>query len=102
MDEAIPTAGLLPAAQTLSGFDGQVDLRGRVLELVRQVLELPKTAALPLTRPVNELGMSSLKLVNLMLAIEAEFDLSIPQREITPENFDTLERIEALVKRLVS
>jgi hypothetical protein len=37
-----------------------------------------------------------------MLAIEVEFDLSIPQAEITPDNFESIASVEALVVRLLS
>ena len=39
-------------------------------------------------------------MVNLMLAVEAEFDLEIPQEEMTPENFRSIETIERLVEAL--
>jgi acyl carrier protein len=38
-------------------------------------------------------------MVNLMLAVEVEFDIAIPQNDITPENFHSLGTIEALVSR---
>ena len=44
--------------------------------------------------------MSSIKMVNLMLAIEVEFGLTIPQAEITPENFESIVSVERLVRRL--
>jgi hypothetical protein len=34
-----------------------------------------------------------------MLAIEAEFNLIIPQGEITPENFHSIASVESLVLR---
>jgi acyl carrier protein len=40
-------------------------------------------------------------MINLMLAIEVEFDLSIPQTDITPENFDSIASVEALVVKLL-
>ena len=40
--------------------------------------------------------------VNLMLAVEGEFDLMIPQTEITPENFRSIASIEAMLERLLS
>jgi len=40
--------------------------------------------------------------VSLMLSIEVEFDLSIPQSEITPQNFRSISSIEALVSRLTA
>ena len=44
--------------------------------------------------------MSSIKMVNLMLAVETEFDLTIPQGDITPDNFRSVASVEALVARL--
>ncbi len=45
-------------------------------------------------------GLSSLDLVNLMLAVEAEFDLQIPESDMRPANFRSIARIEALVANL--
>ena len=36
-------------------------------------------------------------MVNLMLGVEAEFDFTIPQTEITPENFQSVETLERMV-----
>ncbi len=49
---------------------------------------------------LGENGLSSLDLVNLMLAVEAEFDLKIPERDMRPANFRSIARIEALVASL--
>jgi acyl carrier protein len=46
---------------------------------------------------LREAGLTSLDMVNLMLAIEAEFDIEIPQSAMTPDNFDTVTAIENLV-----
>jgi acyl carrier protein len=45
-------------------------------------------------------GLSSLGLVNLMLSVEGEFDLEIPEREMTPANFRSITRITQLVHAL--
>jgi acyl carrier protein len=45
-------------------------------------------------------GLSSLDTVNLMLAVESEFDVAIPEKDMTPTNFRTIARIEALLDRL--
>jgi acyl carrier protein len=47
-----------------------------------------------------EIGLSSLDIVNLMLAVEAEFDVKIPDADMTPANFRSITRIEALVQAL--
>ena len=49
---------------------------------------------------LGENGLSSLDLVNLMLAVEAEFDLKISDSDMRPANFRSIGRIEALVARL--
>jgi acyl carrier protein len=36
-------------------------------------------------------------MVTLMLGVEAEFDIEIPQSAMTPENFDTVAAIERLL-----
>jgi len=38
-------------------------------------------------------------MVNLMLGVEAEFDFTIPQSEITPENFQSVETLERMVAK---
>ncbi len=45
-------------------------------------------------------GVTSVDMVQLMLAIEAAFDVTIPQSGITPENFRSVETITALVNKL--
>jgi len=77
--------------------------RDRLLRLVGQILGKPEAAAsLPAEARLSELGMSSIKMVNLMLAVETEFDLTIPQGDITPDNFRSVASVEALVARLLA
>ena len=76
--------------------------RERLVDLVRQMLgqrEAPRL--LSIDARLSDLGLSSIKMVNLMLAVEAQFDITIPQSEITAENFNSISTIEALVVRLV-
>jgi acyl carrier protein len=49
---------------------------------------------------LQELGLTSMQMVNLMLSIEAEFDLTIPSSKLVPANFRTIENIEALLRDL--
>ena len=75
----------------------------RIVALVERILERkPGAAPLDTRARLNELGMSSMKMINLMLAIEVEFDLTIPQADITPDNFDSIASVEALVVRLLA
>jgi acyl carrier protein len=46
---------------------------------------------------LRDAGLTSLDMVNMILAIESEFDIEIPQSAMTPENFDTMAAIEALI-----
>jgi acyl carrier protein len=80
------------------------DLGNRLIELVQELLG---TAAVvprpfPLDQQLSDLGISSLKMVNLMLSVETAFDIMIPQAEITPENFHSVATIRALVERTLA
>jgi acyl carrier protein len=46
---------------------------------------------------LRDAGLTSLDMVNIMLAVESEFDIEIPQSAMTPDNFDTVGAIESLV-----
>lgn len=77
--------------------------RERLIGLVRQALG-PSAACRPLAidARLSELGLSSIKMVSLMLAIEAQFDLTIPQEEITPENFHSIASIEGMLEKVAA
>jgi acyl carrier protein len=75
----------------------------RIITLVERILERkPGGPPLEIRARLNELGMSSMKMINLMLAIEVEFDVTIPQTDITPDNFDSIASVETLVVRLLA
>ena len=44
-----------------------------------------------------DVGLTSMDMVNLMLGVEAEFDFTIPQAEITPENFQSVKTLERMI-----
>jgi acyl carrier protein len=50
---------------------------------------------------LSECGLTSLDTVNLMLAVETEFDIKIPDRDMTPANFRSIARIGELVGALL-
>ena len=51
---------------------------------------------------LTEIGLSSLDIVNLMLGVEAEFEIKIPDREMTPSNFRSIAQIDQLVSKLLN
>jgi acyl carrier protein len=74
------------------------DVRHRIIKLVKGILEQNSLTAdvTPQARLVD-VGLTSMDMVNLMLGVEAEFDFTIPQSEITPENFQSVETLERMV-----
>lgn len=74
------------------------DVRNRVMTLVRAILEQNAMIVQvdPDTRLVD-VGLTSMDMVNLMLGVEAEFDFTIPQSEITPENFLSVRTLELMI-----
>ena len=78
--------------------------RERLIGLVEQILgsDFPAGRTIDIDDPLSDLGMSSLKMVNLMLTVEAEFGIAIPQQDITPDNFLSIASMEALVAKLTA
>jgi acyl carrier protein len=74
------------------------DVESRLLALVKSILEQNAiTAQLTPATLLVDAGLTSMDMVNLMLGVEAEFDFTIPQSDITPENFQSVETLKALV-----
>lgn len=74
------------------------DVADRVTALVRRIMD-KRSIVLSLS-PDDDLrdgGLSSLDIVNLMLSVEAEFAVKIPEREMTLANFRSVARITQLV-----
>jgi acyl carrier protein len=76
--------------------------RARLRALVAGIL-----AAKSQTRPFSdddtlaEIGIASVDMVTLLLSVESEFDLEVPQQEITADMFRSISTIDALVRRLL-
>jgi acyl carrier protein len=75
-----------------------LNVQDRILALVKAILEQNSIASevQPEARLVDA-GLTSMDMVNLMLSVEAEFDFTIPQAEITPENFQSVKTLELMV-----
>jgi acyl carrier protein len=74
------------------------DVQGRTLALVTAILEQNAiTAELHPESRLVDVGLTSMDMVNLMLSVEAEFDFTIPQSEITPENFQSVKTLELMI-----
>jgi acyl carrier protein len=74
------------------------NVRDRILTLVKAILEQNSIVAevKPESRLVD-IGLTSMDMVNLMLSVEAEFDFTIPQDQITPENFQSVKTLELMI-----
>lgn len=74
------------------------DVQSRLLALVKSILKQNAIAAdLEPRTLLVDVGLTSMDMVNLMLSVEAEFDFTIPQVEITPENFQSVATLTTLV-----
>jgi acyl carrier protein len=87
------------------------NIADRVAQLVRRAMDKQSIgeqsiAKRPGVKPIGPgddlraCGLSSLGLVNLMLSVETEFDLKVPERDMTPANFRSIACIVDLVRAL--
>jgi len=74
------------------------NVHGRILALVKAILEQNAMATeVDAESRLVDVGLTSMDMVNLMLGVEAEFDFTIPQSEITPENFQSIRALELMI-----
>ena len=84
MLERIPTSALT----RICGVASDVLAKHRVADEIAPEADL------------GRLGMTSIDMVELMLGVEAEFDIAIPAADITLQNFRSVAAIAAMVSRL--
>ncbi len=66
--------------------------------LVQQSIDRPVSA----NDDLREIGLTSLDMVDLVLSVESEFNVRIPEAAITPANFRSIASIDALISSLRS
>jgi acyl carrier protein len=80
----------------MQAFDAGV--QNRILALVQAILKHNAiTADVHAESRLVDVGLTSMDMVNLMLSVEAEFDFTIPQDQITPENFQSVQTLQAMI-----
>ena len=79
----------------------ELSSRERITAAVRRLLaDRTITRAFTAQEDLRDVGLTSLDMVNLVLAVESELGVAIPEAEITPANFRSVATIEALVDGL--
>ena len=79
------------------GDDRPQTTRDVIAEIVGRVLKSKGVTNISVDDNLRDAGLSSLELVNIMLAVEDAFDLTFPQEKLVPDNFRTIGAIESLV-----
>ena len=75
--------------------------RERITAVVRRLLgERSLKRTFTAQEELRDVGLTSLDMVNLVLAVESELGVAIPEAEITPANFRSVATIEALLAGL--
>jgi acyl carrier protein len=93
---------------TVAAMLQQAHAAPKLIKLVEGILAKnaphgnPHSDPIPIDRDLVDIGMTSVDMVSLMLAVEAAFDVMIPATDITPQNFRSIAAIDALVARLGS
>lgn len=81
------------------GIETHADIASRALGLARGIAASNQGKAdFGADMPLSEAGLTSVDLVSLMLAIEAEFDIMIPAPYLNADNFRSIETIAHMVE----
>jgi acyl carrier protein len=82
-------------------LDG-ISLEVRIAGLIRNVLvERSMERTVSTDDDLRDVGLTSLDMVSLVLLVEAEFDVRIPESKITPANFRSIRAMSALISELL-
>ncbi|MCL2385470.1 MAG: phosphopantetheine-binding protein [Alphaproteobacteria bacterium] len=74
----------------------------RIEAIVRTfVRHWPSDQAIDIDGNLSELGLSSMDMVNLLIAVEAEFNVTVPGTNLSPEHFRSIRTIDRLVSQLL-
>jgi acyl carrier protein len=81
-------------------LDG-ISLEARVSGLIRKILvDRSIERTIFANDNLREIGLTSLDMVTLVLLVEAEFDMRIPEDKITPANFLSIRAMSVLITEL--
>jgi len=87
--------------QTGMSTDSIKQIEGGVTEVVRRMMaERSINRTLSPQANLSDLGLTSFDMVELVMSLETEFDLCIPEKHITPSNFRTIAAIDSLMASL--
>lgn len=73
----------------------------QIKEIVGTVLELEESQADALTEETDllEIGLDSMTCVEIVVNLEAEFDITVEEEDLLVENMATIALLEELVKK---
>ena len=79
-----------------------ISLDARITRLIRRILvERCVERTVSSDDDLRDIGLTSLDMMSLVLLVEAEFDVRIPESKITPGNFRSIRAMSALVTGLL-
>ena len=73
------------------------DIEGKVIRMICEQLDVPEEDVVPKASFVDDLGADSLDQVELIMAMEEEFDISIPDEDA--ENIATVQNAIDYIKK---
>lgn len=74
----------------------------KLLNVLSKHLKFAENAqAIPMDKPLDELGLDSMRAVNLLLDIEDNFEIAFPGSLLTEETFYTAANLNKAVQSLI-
>lgn len=77
-------------------------MQDRVERLTGRVLKRTLSLGRDGSAPLRDLGLASLRMIQLIAELEQEFGFRIEDDEVDPENFETLQALCNFVERKLS
>jgi len=80
-----------------------LDVRSEIETLVKSIMASNGCKAeLTPDKGLAEIGLTSMDMMNLMLGVEAKFNMMIPAEFLTPEHFHSVSSVEKMITKLAA
>lgn len=79
----------------------ELTIKAKVIEILRANSDVEADRITEVSRIRTDLGIDSIKLVDVVMSVEEEFGLDVDIASLTPENFSNAQRItQYIIKKI--
>lgn len=76
-----------------------VTIEPQIRQLLSEIAHAPDVFDAPADATLDQVGIDSIGMIDLIYRLEESFGIRIPDEDVTPDNFESIASLTALVTR---